>query len=107
MESYNLQYWYFDCIIDHILMLFCIVQYTACVFNVVAQVFRETFKSLSAIKPSVLYPIPDFASLSLDNQLSVTKNDLFPASAKHVLVSINRFERKKNLPLAINALGKI
>lgn len=85
----------------------CVVR-TILLANIVcvAQVFRETFKSLSAIKPSVLYPIPDFASLSTNSKSVVSTDDLFPPSVKHVLVSINRYERKKNLPLAINALGK-
>jgi len=68
---------------------------------VVAGVFRDTFHSLSHIVPEVLYPVPDcFKTAEQAEQLS-----LAPADARVSFLSINRYERKKNIGLAIDALG--
>ena len=69
-----------------------------------AEVFKTTFKSLSNHSPEVLYPIPDFTSFNLP--VDESSNDLIPKQKKSVFLSINRYERKKNLGLALQALSK-
>ncbi|CAH1776182.1 unnamed protein product [Owenia fusiformis] len=69
-----------------------------------ANVFKETFTSLSWITPEVLYPIPDFSAF---NKPVPTKNDDIPKNKRVIFLSINRYERKKNLGLAIEALGEL
>ena len=65
--------------------------------------FRDTFRSLGHIDPEVLYPIPDFSAF--DKPIDPPTPDLMPSDASTVFLSINRYERKKNLGLAIEALG--
>ena len=70
--------------------------------------FDSTFKSLSHVRPTVLYPSLNFSSFDSkpcggDGGLS----NLFPNSVRCLFLSINRFERKKNLPLAIEALHRL
>ena len=72
-------------------------------FYFAAGVFHETFKSLSHVEPDVLYPIPDFAAFNKPTDPPTA--DLMPTGASTTFVSINRYERKKNLGLAIQALG--
>ena len=86
-----------------------------------SKIFRETFKSLHAKKLDVLYP-----SLNTDNfdklleslkddggELEEAKSDLQKENLtelakadgkRFVFVSINRYERKKDLKLALNSL---
>jgi alpha-1,3/alpha-1,6-mannosyltransferase len=71
-------------------------------FSFLAGVFHDTFKSLS-ILPEVLYPSLNFSQFDLQNQDSDQdreKDDSF------VFLSINRYERKKNLPLALEAFSE-
>lgn len=69
--------------------------------------FAETFTSLSHITPKVLYPIPNFSALNPENYEEEMENtELSIPKSKVVFLSINRYERKKNLGLAIRALGK-
>lgn len=68
-----------------------------------ADVFKTTFKSLSSHTPEVLYPIPDFTSFDLP--VDEPLDDLIPKQKEPVFLSINRYERKKNLELALHALG--
>ncbi|XP_042884319.1 alpha-1,3/1,6-mannosyltransferase ALG2-like [Penaeus japonicus] len=73
-----------------------------------AGVFKETFKSLK-VTPQVVYPSLDFEkfkpfeSLSLED---VGLDSILPSlpSDPIIFLSLNRFERKKNLPLALEAL---
>ncbi|KAA0186120.1 Alpha-1 3-mannosyltransferase [Fasciolopsis buskii] len=87
-----------------------------------AEVFRQTFTSLRSIDLEVLYPVSNAANLHLpaavfdskdqespsaNRQLCrkvLSKIDL-PSSAKFVFVSINRYERKKNLQLILFAIS--
>lgn len=66
--------------------------------------FHSTFKSLSRIDPTVLYPSLNVASF--DQEPNETLEDRIPNSVRCLFLSINRFERKKNLPLAIEAFAK-
>lgn len=67
-----------------------------------AAIFKETFKSLSHINPDVLYP-----SLNVTTFDTITPSDvacIVPNRTKFLFLSINRYERKKNLMLALEAL---
>ncbi|KAK0069644.1 alpha-1 3/1 6-mannosyltransferase ALG2 [Biomphalaria pfeifferi] len=70
-----------------------------------ADIFHKTFTSLVQVKPEVLYPIPDF--FNFDKPVDPISADLLPLKAKDFLLSINRYERKKNLTLAINAFDTL
>lgn len=67
-----------------------------------AKMFHKTFTSLEGIKPEVLYPIPDFSAFHKPAEESMS--DIIPSEESTVFLSINRYERKKNLPLAIKAI---
>lgn len=71
--------------------------------NFTAQTFFQTFKTLASKNPRILYPSINFKTY--DAQVG-TQDGLVvvPSTAKHVFLSINRFERKKNLQLALEAL---
>lgn len=71
---------------------------------IVAGVFHNTFTRLGHIQPEIVFPIPNFGALSqaagpLDSEWNVPKTEV-------LFLSINRYERKKNLPLALRALGE-
>ncbi|ELU05663.1 hypothetical protein CAPTEDRAFT_229017 [Capitella teleta] len=68
-----------------------------------AGVFHRTFTSLGYMEPDVLYPIPDFTQF--DGEVIAPTDDLIPAKDAIVFLSINRYERKKNLPLALDAMA--
>ncbi|XP_032716591.1 alpha-1,3/1,6-mannosyltransferase ALG2 [Lontra canadensis] len=70
-----------------------------------AAVFKETFKSLSHIDPHVLYPSLNVTSF--DSAVPEKLDDLVPKGKKFLFLSINRYERKKNLTLALEALGEL
>lgn len=70
-----------------------------------AGIFKETFSSLSTCEPAVLYPIPDFSAFQ--KPVEDPTDDLIPSNKSIVFLSINRYERKKNLALAIQAFGRI
>ncbi|MEQ2165976.1 hypothetical protein GOODEAATRI_022751, partial [Goodea atripinnis] len=70
-----------------------------------AGIFRETFCSLNHVHTDVLYP-----SLNTNtfNQLSTKAQGLqglLPEGISHLFLSLNRYERKKNLGLALEALA--
>ena len=72
--------------------------------NFTAQVFRSTFRSLVHVQPTVLYPSLNFSAF---DQPVEPLQDVVPPRASTVFLSINRYERKKNLPLAIRAFAKL
>ncbi|NXX89745.1 ALG2 mannosyltransferase, partial [Centropus bengalensis] len=69
-----------------------------------AGVFKDTFKSLSHINPDVLYPSLNISSFETIIPADIT--ELVPKK-KFLFLSINRYERKKNLPLALEALHEL
>ena len=75
--------------------------------NFTANVFHSTFQSLSHINPSVLYPSLNFTFFDRDVSDIETSFSLLSDDVKTVFLSINRYERKKNLSLAIYAFGKL
>ena len=67
-----------------------------------AAVFRRTFRSLrDSVEPEVLHPSLD--TRKFDTYAEVVDAEPFP---EFTFLSINRYERKKNLPLAIKAFGE-
>ncbi|NXE51158.1 ALG2 mannosyltransferase, partial [Casuarius casuarius] len=67
-----------------------------------ASVFKDTFKSLSHINPEVLYP--SLSTRSFETIVPADIAALIPQKKKFLFLSINRYERKKNLALALEAL---
>ena len=72
--------------------------------NFTAQVFRSTFRTLPHVQPAVLYPSLNFSAF---DQSPGGLEDVAPPQAKTVFLSINRYERKKNLPLAVDAFARL
>ncbi|XP_003407614.1 alpha-1,3/1,6-mannosyltransferase ALG2 [Loxodonta africana] len=70
-----------------------------------ANVFKNTFKTLSHIDPDVLYPSLNVTSF--DSAVPEKLDDLVPKEKKFLFLSINRYERKKNLKLALEALVEL
>ncbi|XP_065764528.1 alpha-1,3/1,6-mannosyltransferase ALG2 [Muntiacus reevesi] len=70
-----------------------------------AAVFRETFRSLSHVDPAVLYP--SLNVVSFDSAIPEKLDDIVPQGKKFIFLSINRYERKKNLTLALEALVRL
>lgn len=70
-----------------------------------AGIFRHTFKRLCHMPLDVLYPSINYESLLKPlkggNEIGIR------TTATIIFLSLNRFERKKNLDLAIYALGKM
>lgn len=69
-----------------------------------ASVFCTTFKSLAHITPTVLYPSLNFSAF---DQRPSQLEDVVPPHVEHIFLSINRYERKKNLPLAVLAFASL
>lgn len=70
------------------------------------RVFKETFKSID-VMPSVLYP--SLNTKYFDNTV-VTDSDAEDLQLRIdsvIFLSINRYERKKNIPLALNAFKEL
>ncbi|XP_029445748.1 alpha-1,3/1,6-mannosyltransferase ALG2 [Rhinatrema bivittatum] len=67
-----------------------------------ANVFKNTFTSLSYVNPDVLYPSLNFSTF--DTIVDADLGGLVPQERKQTFLSINRYERKKNLLLALEAL---
>ena len=71
--------------------------------------FHSTFLSLGHIQPEVLYPSLNFSAYDnaqKNQEESEELVNLYPNSVSCLFLSINRFERKKNLSLAIKAFAK-
>ncbi|XP_028837175.1 alpha-1,3/1,6-mannosyltransferase ALG2 isoform X1 [Denticeps clupeoides] len=70
-----------------------------------AGVFRQTFPRLARVHIDVLYPSLNPASF--DEPVGGSPDDVVPEGRSVVFLSINRFERKKDLPLALHALARL
>jgi len=72
-----------------------------------AGVFRETFQSLTDVQIDVLYP--SLNTLSFDRPSSGAQElaGLLPEGTTCLFLSLNRYERKKNLGLALEALAAL
>ncbi|NXY92203.1 ALG2 mannosyltransferase, partial [Alcedo cyanopectus] len=73
--------------------------------NFTATVFKDTFKSLSYLNPDVLYPSLNISSF--ETVVPADIDDLIPKKKKFLFLSINRYERKKNLSLALEAVQEL
>ena len=69
-----------------------------------ADVFHKTFHSLNHIKPSILYPSLNFMAF---DKPPISLGETIPNIPTTIFLSINRYERKKNLSLAITAFAKM
>ena len=72
--------------------------------NFTAGMFRSAFRSLSNVKPCVLYPSLNFSSFDC---APLELSGVISETATTVFLSINRYERKKNLVLAVEALARL
>ena len=69
-------------------------------------IFHATFKSLRhIIQPTVHHPSLNFAAF--DRVPAEIRDSLIPKEVEFIFLSINRVERKKNLPLAIHAFATL
>jgi len=68
------------------------------------EVFHSTFPSIKK-QPIVLYPSLDFSSF--DRPITAAVKGLELKNINYLFLSINRYERKKNLNLALNALAEL
>lgn len=76
------------------------------------QVFRQTFPSLASQAIHVLYPICNFKTLDENcsshiDEFNLIIADDFHKKSEFVFLSINRYERKKQISLAIKALNSL
>ncbi|MBN3300827.1 alpha-1,3/1,6-mannosyltransferase ALG2 [Amia ocellicauda] len=69
-----------------------------------ASVFHSTFRSLSGLQPDILYPSLNTAVFDTDPE---PLSGMVPEDRSWLFLSINRYERKKNLPLALEALQEL
>lgn len=69
-----------------------------------ANIFKQTFPNLAAIQTDVLYPS---LNTSTFNQQVDDLDGLIPEHRRFLFLSINRYEKKKNLPLALQALAAL
>ena len=76
--------------------------------NFTAQTFASAFAGLHkrGVRPSVLYPAINLAQQELPEGAE-SSLDLSFGGATHIVLSINRYERKKNIGLAISAIGAL
>ena len=73
-----------------------------------SNVFHTTFKSLSHVSPTVLYPSLNFTFFDQDvPEHNPTLSGVVPEEASIIFLSINRYERKKNLSLAVRAFEQL
>lgn len=69
------------------------------------RIFRSTFKSLAEVPLTVLYPSLNVSAFQ--GQIAPLPNDIIPEGREQWFLSMNRYERKKNIGMAIRALGNI
>eukprot|EP00300_Choanocystis_sp_HF-7_P004626 c13610_g1_i1.p1 GENE.c13610_g1_i1~~c13610_g1_i1.p1 ORF type:complete len:252 (+),score=48.73 c13610_g1_i1:521-1276(+) len=68
-------------------------------------IFRETFTTLRDIDPQVVYPAVDVKAFLRTNQLALPFTNNPPQMI--TFVSVNRFERKKKIELAVDAFALV
>lgn len=69
-----------------------------------AGVFQQTFPKLANVHTDILYP--SLNSAAFDGEVEGLSG-LIPEGRSFLFLSINRYERKKNLPLALQALAAL
>ncbi|KAM9724566.1 alpha-1,3/1,6-mannosyltransferase ALG2 [Menidia menidia] len=70
-----------------------------------AGVFTETFRSLSRVQTDVLYPSLNTSTFDQSSSETRGLEGLLPEGTSCLFLSLNRYERKKNLGLALEALA--
>ncbi|XP_012723218.2 alpha-1,3/1,6-mannosyltransferase ALG2 isoform X1 [Fundulus heteroclitus] len=70
-----------------------------------AGIFRETFRSLNHVHTDVLYPSLNTNVFDQSSTDAQGLQGLLPEGTSHLFLSLNRYERKKNLGLALEALA--
>ncbi|XP_051812947.1 alpha-1,3/1,6-mannosyltransferase ALG2 isoform X1 [Acanthochromis polyacanthus] len=72
-----------------------------------AGIFRETFRSLSGVQTDVLYPSLNTRTFDQPPAEAQGLEGLLPEGTSCLFLSLNRYERKKNLGLALEALAAL
>uniref|UniRef100_A0AAQ6IS31 Alpha-1,3/1,6-mannosyltransferase ALG2 n=2 Tax=Anabas testudineus TaxID=64144 RepID=A0AAQ6IS31_ANATE len=72
-----------------------------------AGIFRETFHSLSSVQADVLYPSLNTCTFDQPSTEAQSLEGLLPEGTSCLFLSLNRYERKKNLGLALEALAAL
>ncbi|CAL8341313.1 unnamed protein product [Gadus morhua 'NCC'] len=72
-----------------------------------AGVFRETFLSLKEVQIDVLYPSLNTVNFDRPSEGTRALAGLLPEGTACLFLSLNRYERKKNLGLALEALAAL
>lgn len=70
-----------------------------------AGIFRETFLGLSGVQTDVLYPSLNTHTFDQPDGEASGLDGLLPEGTSCLFLSLNRYERKKNLGLALEALA--
>ena len=73
--------------------------------NFTAGIFHDTFKSVK-LRPEVLYPSLNFEAFDVPHNMSLDTIIGLHDANRFVFLSINRYERKKKIELAIESFGK-
>lgn len=68
-------------------------------------IFHKTFKTLNSVDPGIIYPCVDITAPEVDNSDAEGEFKNFMGGARYLL-SINRFERLKNIELAIKSYSE-
>lgn len=71
--------------------------------NFTKSMFHKTFSQLSWVDPGVIYPCVDLASAAVDPEADLEVKEFLTSE---FFLSVNRFERKKNIELAISLFAK-
>ncbi|XP_029959562.1 alpha-1,3/1,6-mannosyltransferase ALG2 [Salarias fasciatus] len=72
-----------------------------------AGIFRETFHSLSGVQTDVLYPSLNTSTFDQPSADPQGLAGMLPEGTSSLFLSLNRYERKKNLGLALEALAAL
>ncbi|XP_049440274.1 alpha-1,3/1,6-mannosyltransferase ALG2 isoform X1 [Epinephelus fuscoguttatus] len=70
-----------------------------------AGIFRETFRGLTGVQTDVLYPSLNTGTFDQQSSEAQGLEGLLPEGTSCLFLSLNRYERKKNLGLALEALA--
>ncbi|XP_074540478.1 alpha-1,3/1,6-mannosyltransferase ALG2 [Halichoeres trimaculatus] len=70
-----------------------------------AGIFRETFQGLREVHTDVLYPSLNTSTFDQPSSEAQSLEGLLPEGSSCLFLSLNRYERKKNLGLALEALA--
>uniref|UniRef100_A0A3Q4AJ17 Alpha-1,3/1,6-mannosyltransferase ALG2 n=1 Tax=Mola mola TaxID=94237 RepID=A0A3Q4AJ17_MOLML len=72
-----------------------------------AGIFRETFRGLAGVQTKVLYPSLNTSTFDQPSTEAQGLQGLLPEGTSCLFLSLNRYERKKNLGLALESLAAL